>query len=280
MLIDFFVELVKVKWYNFIIVGEEERVMCMIEKINENKNFILLSIGVLLIFLSFTLLFYDRYEYIKNGIFADIALKKYNEIQSTDKENDAENSYDNNSGGNQNVEIDTEYIEDETDDDFGDNDNTSENTDSINNSSGIPTKEYIGFLEIKKINLKVGLVSKNSKYNNVNRTIEILKPSDYPNVTNGNLILASHSGTSKISYFKHLYKLTLNDVASVYYKEYVYHYKIVDIYNVPKTGSLEVKRNSQKTVMTLITCTKDSKTLQTVYILELFSKTRNGEMNG
>ena len=64
-----------------------------------------------------------------------------------------------------------------------------------------------------------------------------------------------------------------------YYEDYIYYYKIVDIYDVPKTGSLKIKRNHEKTVMTLITCTKNSKTLQTVYILELFSKTRNGEVN-
>ena len=68
-------------------------------------------------------------------------------------------------------------------------------------------------------------------------------------------------------------------MALVYYKDYVYNYKIVDIYNVPKVGSLEIRRDPSETVMTLITCTKDSKTEQTVYILELSSKTRNGGNN-
>lgn len=244
----------------------------MIESIKKNRNFILLSIGIVLIFLSFALLFYDRYEYIKNGVFTDIALEKHNELLSDDQ---VDNNITNNNGNdNQEIEVDTEYVEEE-------NDVPNDNNGSVepNKPSTDLEREYIGFLKIDKINLNVGLVSKNSYYNNVNRNVEILKPSDYPDVVNGNLILASHSGTSKISYFKHLYKLSLNDVASVHFGEYVYHYKIVDIYNVPKTGSLQIKRDFSKTVMTLITCTKDSKTLQTVYILELFSKTRSGDVN-
>lgn len=245
----------------------------MIEKVKSYRNFVLLSIGIILICLSFSLIFYERYQFIKNRIFVDIALQKYNESQLNDEDIPEVDSNE-----NQKVEIDTEYVEDDNvniDDDKVEEDNNS----SIDNSSNIPQKEYIGFLKIDKINLNVGLVSKKSYYNNVNRNVEILEASDYPNVVNGNFILASHSGTSKISYFKHLYKLQLNDIASIYYQEYIYHYKIVDIYNVPKTGRLEIKRNPEKTVMTLITCTKDSKTLQTVYILELFSKKRNGEVN-
>lgn len=236
----------------------------MIEMIKKNRNFILFSIGIILIFLSFILLFYDRYGYIKNGVFAEVELAKYNEIKQETFEDDEEES---NFDDTENVEIDTSYVVDDE-------------QDSVNTGSSSDINlDYIGFLEIDKINLKVGLVSKESKYNNVNKNVEILKPSNYPNVVNGNFILASHSGTSKISYFKHLYKLVLNDAAVVYYKDYIYQYKIVDIYDVPKTGSLEVRRNPEKTVMTLITCTKGSKTLQTVYILELFSKTRNGEVD-
>jgi len=243
----------------------------MVNMIKRNKNFILFSIGIILIFLSFTLLFYDRYEYIKNGVFADVELVKYNETKIENNENEES---DNEVNDDQDVEVDTDYIVDE------ENEETQEDTSTdIDNSSSNINSDYIGFLEINKIKLKVGLVSKKSKYNNVNKNVEILKPSDYPDVVNGNFILASHSGTSKVSYFKHLYKLDLNDTASVYYEDYIYHYKIVDIYNVPKTGSLKIKRNHEKTVMTLITCTKGSKTLQTVYILELFSKTRNGEVN-
>lgn len=251
----------------------------MLDNIVKNKYFILFTIGIILILLSFSLLFYDRYVFIKNGIFTDIALRKYNESQLNNSDT-GDSSLDEDVDNNQNVSVDTDYVVDNNDDIKDENDNSNENSSGGNYGSNvIPESEYIGFLKIDEINLNVGLVAKGSKYNHVDRNVQILEPSDYPNVINGNLILASHSGTSKISYFKHLYKLELGDVATIYYKDYIYNYKIVDIYDVPKTGSLEVKRDSNKTVLTLITCTKDSKTLQTVYILELFSKTRNGGVN-
>ena len=66
------------------------------------------------------------------------------------------------------------------------------------------TTDYIALIKIPKINLKKGLCNINSKCNNVNQNIQILKDSDYPNVDGGNFILAGHSGTRNISYFKNL----------------------------------------------------------------------------
>ena len=52
----------------------------------------------------------------------------------------------------------------------------------------------------------------------------------------------------------------------------MYIYVLRDIYNVPKTGEVEIKRNINQTVLTLITCTHNSDTEQTVYIFELSKK--------
>lgn len=131
---------------------------------------------------------------------------------------------------------------------------------------------YIGILEIPNINLKQGFLDINSKYNNVDYNITVVQTSTYPDVERGNLILASHSGTSYISYFKNLYKLNIGDYAYIYYKGIKYQYQIVNIYNVEKTGKVAIYRNNSATVLTLITCTKDSETEQTVYILELTNK--------
>ncbi|UKI28954.1 MAG: sortase [Clostridium sp.] len=79
------------------------------------------------------------------------------------------------------------------------------------------TKYYVGNISIPKIDLKRGFVSKDSKYNNVNRNIYIVPESDYPDKEGGNFILASHSGTSSISYFRNLYKLTLGDKVDITY---------------------------------------------------------------
>ncbi len=161
-------------------------------------------------------------------------------------------------------------IEDETQISTNDNEeieNTVENPKESTNQN-----YYFGYLEIPIINLKQGLVPINSKENNVNKNIQTIYPSDYPNIENGNLILAAHSGTSKISYFKNLYKLNNNDDVYIIYNNERYIYKIVNIYTVPKNGEVAIYRNQGKTTLTLITCTKNDDTTQTVYICELIRK--------
>lgn len=132
--------------------------------------------------------------------------------------------------------------------------------------------DYFGYIEIPKINLKHGLVEENYKYNNVDITIQTIHPSNYPNEEKGNLILASHSGTSNISYFKNLYQLNNEDIVNIYYNNTKYVYKITNIYTQPKNGEVNIYRDKDKTVLTLITCTKNDDTTQTVYICEQISK--------
>ena len=131
------------------------------------------------------------------------------------------------------------------------------------------TSYYIGSLKIPKINLERGFLDKESRYNNVNYNIYVHPSSDYPDVDKGNLILASHSGTSSISYFKNLYQITLNDDIYINYKSKEYHYKVVKIYKDDKDGNVAIRRDYDKTTLTLITCTKNDKTTQTIYICEL-----------
>ena len=130
---------------------------------------------------------------------------------------------------------------------------------------------YVGYLEIPKINLKRGFTAIDSSYNTVNKNIQVVKNSNYPDVKNGNLILAAHSGSSYLSFFKNLYKLNVSDYAYITYNNFKYTYKVVDIYQQEKTGKIAIYRNLDKNTLTLVTCTKDSKTKQTIYILELES---------
>lgn len=131
---------------------------------------------------------------------------------------------------------------------------------------------YVGMLEIPKINLKQGFAAFGSPYNNISKNVTILPTSVYPDVDLGNFILAAHSGTGSIAFFKNLYKLTNGDIAIVYYNGYKYTYQIVDIYNQPKTGTISIYRDYSKNTLTLITCTYNSKGEQTVYIANLISK--------
>ena len=128
--------------------------------------------------------------------------------------------------------------------------------------------EYIAVLKIPKINLERGLVNPSSYLNNVNYNVQIINGSDMPDVNNGNLILAGHSGNARISYFKNLNKLDLNDTATIIYKNKTYNYKVVDKYEIEKTGEAEIIRDKNKNILTLITC-KHNTNKQIVIICEL-----------
>lgn len=136
----------------------------------------------------------------------------------------------------------------------------------------INSPDYFGYIKIPKINLTQGLVQLNSPNNTVDRNIQTIYPSDYPDVENGNLILAAHSGSSSIAYFKRLYLLKNNDQVIIIYNNEKYIYNIVNIYTVPKNGKVAIYRNQHKTTLTLITCTKNDNTTQSVYIAELIGK--------
>ena len=131
---------------------------------------------------------------------------------------------------------------------------------------------YIGTLEIPKIKLKRGFVGLNSSQNTVEKNIAIMKGSSFPNVDKGNFIIAGHSGPAWNSFFNNLYQLKKGDKANVYYKNVKYSYKLIHSYKVSKNGKVNIKRNKNKTSLTLITCTNGSKTKQSVYIFELDSK--------
>ena len=228
------------------------------DKICRYKNIILLTIGILLIVISFCLLFYDKIEYIKENVYNEVELLKYHEENDNNEEDDDTPL--------QIESVETEELEDETSEQ-----EPPKETPKKESTEQKKAKEYIGYLEIKKINLNLGFVSKKSYYNNVNRNIELLSASDYPDKEKGNTIIAGHSGSSSLAFFKNLYKLELGDTARIHYKQKIYTYKISNIYNVPKVGYVSINRDVNNTVLTLITCTKNSKTEQTIYILDLIS---------
>lgn len=142
------------------------------------------------------------------------------------------------------------------------------NNDNTNDTKVYNQEDFLGRLSIPKIKFNRNFYKIGSKENYVDKNIQVMKGSSMPDVDNGNLIIAGHSGTAYFSYFKNLYKLKKGNNAYVYYNGNRYTYEIVDIYNVKKNGTIIVKRNRTKRGLTLITCTKNSRTMQTVYILE------------
>ncbi len=214
--------------------------MAIKNTIKNKKETLLAIVGFLLLIISLFLFHYQKLLEVLDDL--------YNNIQSE--------IYKENTSSNLVVDINVDYV-----------DHDIESNEPISNG----TPNYIGFLEIDKINLRQGLLPKNSYYNYVDYHVQIMNLSDFPDKVGGNFILAGHSGTSNVAFFRNLYKLKIGDVAKVYYQSKLYKYSIVNIYKQVKDGSVNIYRNNEKTTLTLITCTKDDKKSQTIYILELDS---------
>lgn len=131
------------------------------------------------------------------------------------------------------------------------------NMDSIKDDKELDTNNYAGVLEIPRINLKRGFLSKTDTNNNVNKNIEILKDSDLPDTENSNVILASHSGNSSVSFFKDLHLLENNDVIYLYYNRIKYEYVVINVEEVKKTGYIQINKDNTEKLLTLITCKDD-----------------------
>lgn len=129
--------------------------------------------------------------------------------------------------------------------------------------------DYIAVLEIPAIDLRKGIVDVNSAYNDISYNVEIINPSDMPDIPNTNLILASHSGSSRVSFFKHLNRLNKGDLAIIYYKNVKYTYEVNSIENEEKNGTITIRRSNNKNTLTLTTCSPTDKTKQIVIICNL-----------
>jgi len=90
-------------------------------------------------------------------------------------------------------------------------------------------EEYLGIIDIPKINLYKGFYNKNSNLNNVKFNLYVLPESNYPDIDKGNLIIAGHSGNYNNSYFANLYKLVIGDTITIQYNSLKYIYKIDNI---------------------------------------------------
>lgn len=161
------------------------------------------------------------------------------------------------------IALDNFYIEEkqiETTDDTTPEDVVEEKKDTPIN--------YVAVLRIPKINLKRGLVDRDSKYNNIKYNIMIHKESDTPDKEGGNVILVAHSGTSGVAYFRNVDKLSLNDEIYLDCNNKTYSYKITNIYDIEKTGVVPIRKVTTKSTITLITC-RHSTNKQIVVIAEI-----------
>lgn len=143
---------------------------------------------------------------------------------------------------------------------------------SIDNENTINNEEvnnYLGIISIPKINLEQGFYDIDNPLNNVDKNIELISNSNMPDVENGTLILAAHSGNDRVSYFNKLYKLNIDDEIEIIYNKSKYLYKLIDIYEVEKTGSITLHNINNITSLVLVTCSNFNDNLQVVYISRL-----------
>ena len=149
----------------------------------------------------------------------------------------------------------------------------------INNTSTINTLEikketqapleYNAILEIPKIKLKKGIYEKENINNNVNKNIELIYPNKINNPQRETIIIAGHSGNSKISFFHNLDILTLNDSIYLYYNGIKFEYKVIQKYEEAKVGKLGV--DNEKEILYLTTCSEKNKEKQLVIKTKLFN---------
>ena len=136
------------------------------------------------------------------------------------------------------------------------------NTSFSNTSIPEEKKENVfASVRIPKININRNLYSINSKNNTVDKNIQIIKESNMPDEVNGNFILAAHSGFSSIAYFHNLHKLEIGDEVFVNYFNAEYKYIVSDMYDVLKTGKVSIKRDINKSTITMITCKGEDRQL-------------------
>ena len=204
----------------------------------------LLIIGSFLVFIGIFVISYNHLLFLKDQVFANMEIAIAGLNLPTDEEE----------------EVNVPSVE-----------NVSDGTVYEQPSHEINFSQYTGVLEIPKIGLKRGFYNTDSRYNSIQYNVSTVAGSSMPDVANGNLMLMAHSGDAYISFFAYLYRLNIGDNAYVTYQGKQYKYQIVNIYTVPKTGKVAIYRNYNKTTLTLITCTKNDDTTQTVYIAELVS---------
>lgn len=126
--------------------------------------------------------------------------------------------------------------------------------------------DFIMILEIPKLNLKKGIYNFKSKYNSVDYGIELLTNSKMPTENSSTLFLASHSGSSAISYFHNLKNLIKEDLVKIYYQQNIYLYQIEKVVEINKNGYMMYPIDNENNQIALITCHEKDKNKQIVYI--------------
>lgn len=139
---------------------------------------------------------------------------------------------------------------------------------STNSSLSVPKiilkeEDSIGTLIIKKLKIEELLYPIESPKNTIEEHISILKESTPPTQENSTFILAAHSGTANVSYFKDLNKLEIGDEIELIYKKRKYYYQVNEIWQEKKTGYIHINKEKGKQLV-LTTCNPIKKEYQII----------------
>ena len=134
----------------------------------------------------------------------------------------------------------------------------------INETSKEKNTEEFKILEIPKIHLKQPFYEPGSSLNKVSKNIEQISTCELNE--NCTIILAAHSGTSSISYFKNLDQLSIKDLAYIYENNQKYTYQLKKISYQRKNGSISIPKQTYDLVLT--TCNKQNQELQNIYLFQ------------
>lgn len=141
--------------------------------------------------------------------------------------------------------------------------------DTVEPSKNKSILSYLAVIEIPHISLKTGIVMSDKTFSSMDRSVSIYPNSDMPDVDGGNFILFAHSGNSRISYFKNINKLNIDDNIKIYYKNSEYKYKVIKKYKIHETDDTPLHKMQNKTIISLITCDKTNSDYRLVVVGEL-----------
>lgn len=133
---------------------------------------------------------------------------------------------------------------------------------NINNIIKSDKEAPIGYIKIPKINLNNEIYNINSKHNNIEENVTILKSSKSIKTKDSLIILAAHSGSGKIAYFNNLNKLNINDTIELKYYDENYIFTVTNIYEQDKVGYIKIsKKDESQLILTTCSTTTNNKQL-------------------
>ena len=135
----------------------------------------------------------------------------------------------------------------------------------------VPKELPIAQIIIDKISVNNYIYNYDSKNNTVEKNVELLRGSTFPDYDNSILFLAAHSGNSKISYFNNIDRLKNGDIITIYHGNYKYLYAVKKSYLIEKDGDIEVNK-SFKNELILTTCSRQFSDKQLIVSSSLTNK--------